>query len=913
MAQKIPFFPLSILLPVLLGIWHNQREYLPTRSTDRVEVAALPVIACDTTFLKIYGTPTQKEFGHALVPVPGGGFLLGGGRGTRAMISLFDDDANLIWARTFDATSDADDYIWDIELDSDGNLIGVGQTRPLGGNVEVFAFKYDWQNNNFLWVSELDIADPALEGYFTMLEKAPGGNYIIAGQTTPPGSPVSSALLLEVDRNDGSNVWDRQFSLAGGEIFYKTILHNGALYATGEFQSPGTGDQIRPGITRLDLNGNQIWTKLYIVPATGGATARLRGRDILADNGLVVFGYGNKTGGGVADNTLFLFKTNTDGSLEWTKEYAIPSASTVRATRLVNVPDGYLWLGFYELPGGGSDIFIFKTNKSGEKQWSKRYDGTFNNDVDEAYDMAWKDDFIYCTGKTTNGADEDVFLARLKGDGVSGAPGNCNLFSDLNMTETTWTNPYQGQHDLVQSQSLYGFFADFAVMAPASLQQSILCLNPCDSCEFKPDAVFQNAFAECAGDSLAVTLTICNEGFTDFPEGAYVSFYSGNPTAGLAPLIGLHQTPQAIEPDSCLIFSVKIPYATPPVFIVVNDQGTFPQPIDLAGAGPTTDIEECDFTNNIGMLDMAGIPSPLDLGPDTLGCPGDTLLLTASGFDSYEWFPKNLFACDTCASQFVVPQPDIIFEIIVTASTDDACFSVDTISVGATERVFTFDTAYFCPGDTVLVFGQPVTEPGEYTGVFPRPEGCDSTHQISLKTASNLLLQLPADLTIELGDSIRLDPLTNGLNLAWQWSPPDGLSCDDCQRPWARPFETTRYTLTVTDENGCDATGEMLLTVPLNRRVFIPNAFSPNGDGINDVFLVFAGGNVARVRSFQLFDRWGEKIFEDFNFPPNDPAHGWDGFFKGKLMNPAVFVYKAEVEYVDGEVEVFRGDVALLR
>ncbi len=910
MTGKITFQSLSVLVASLFAIWQNNTpEHAPFQYP---ESASLPV-ACDTTFLKSYGTPFEADLAFTIAAAPGGGFFVAGQKGSQAMISLLDADANLIWTRQFNPTSDADDQILKIKLDSDGHLIGVGQTKPVANNVEVFAFKYDWQNDQMIWLNELDIADPALEGYTDILEKAPGGNFFIIGQTTPVGSTVSNALLLEVDRNTGFSVFAKTFNLIEREVFNSAAIFNNSLYAAGTITTapaPNIQFNRRPSLTRFDLNGNQLWTKVYLKSIAPGVEADILPYDMIGDDGMTVFGAGNPDGTWAIENILFLFKTDADGNLQWAREIEIPAFPLKIPGRMIRMPDGYVCMGTGTGPGvGDANIFIVKTDLQGNLLWSKSYG---NQNAEIGKDLLWQNNLIYLTGSTDpTGSSNDVLVANINDDGTSYAAGNCNLLNDLTVNISDWQNPYEGQHNLTETSVNANFFSNTITTQTVTYQQQTICLNPC--CETKPDAVFQNAFAECAGDSLTVTLTICNEGFSDFPEGAYISFYSGNPTAGLAPLIGLRQTPQAVEPDSCLTFSVKIPEAPPPIFIVVNDQGTFPQPIDLAGVGPTTDIEECDFTNNIGTLDMANIPAPVNLGPDTLGCPGDTLLLTASGFDHYEWFPKNLFVCDSCASQFVVPQPDSIFEIIVVASIDNGCFSADTVRVGATERVFTFDTVYFCPGDTALIFGEPVTEPGEYVGVFPRAQGCDSIHQISLKTASNLLVQLPEDLTIELGDSVLLDPLTNGLNLTWQWSPPDGLSCVDCRRPWARPFETTRYTLTVTDDNGCKATGEMLLTVLLTRRIFIPNAFSPNGDGINDVFLILAGGNVARVRSFQLFDRWGEKIFEDFNFPPNDPAHGWDGFFKGKLMNPAVFVYKAEVEYVDGMVEVFQGDVALVR
>ncbi|MBN8678539.1 MAG: gliding motility-associated C-terminal domain-containing protein [Chitinophagales bacterium] len=94
----------------------------------------------------------------------------------------------------------------------------------------------------------------------------------------------------------------------------------------------------------------------------------------------------------------------------------------------------------------------------------------------------------------------------------------------------------------------------------------------------------------------------------------------------------------------------------------------------------------------------------------------------------------------------------------------------------------------------------------------------------------------------------------------------------------------------------------------------MPNIFSPNGDGENEGFTVFAEwSGVRSVKTLQIFSRWGEQIFVRENFPPNDPALGWDGRFKGVEMNPGVFVYYALVELVNGQEVVYKGDVTLMR
>ena len=97
------------------------------------------------------------------------------------------------------------------------------------------------------------------------------------------------------------------------------------------------------------------------------------------------------------------------------------------------------------------------------------------------------------------------------------------------------------------------------------------------------------------------------------------------------------------------------------------------------------------------------------------------------------------------------------------------------------------------------------------------------------------------------------------------------------------------------------------------RRVYIPNAFSPNGDGTNDIFHISASTEVERITKFSIFDRWGEIVFNADGTLPNDPRFGWDGELKNRRLNSAVFVYLIEVLFVDGERKVYSGDVTLVR
>ena len=96
-------------------------------------------------------------------------------------------------------------------------------------------------------------------------------------------------------------------------------------------------------------------------------------------------------------------------------------------------------------------------------------------------------------------------------------------------------------------------------------------------------------------------------------------------------------------------------------------------------------------------------------------------------------------------------------------------------------------------------------------------------------------------------------------------------------------YENTIYILSL--NNGCGDTSSVLITVDQNESIFIPNAFTPNGDGNNDIFTVYASKDVRQINKLMVFDRWGELVHSTENFPASslDPSHGWDGRFQGKM------------------------------
>ncbi|MCF8250436.1 MAG: gliding motility-associated C-terminal domain-containing protein, partial [Saprospiraceae bacterium] len=188
---------------------------------------------------------------------------------------------------------------------------------------------------------------------------------------------------------------------------------------------------------------------------------------------------------------------------------------------------------------------------------------------------------------------------------------------------------------------------------------------------------------------------------------------------------------------------------------------------------------------------------------------------------------------------------------------------------------------------------------GAYQITVQDANGCAATDLVAINAPVQLSVELGDDVFLELGDGTVLSALVNVplASLAQvDWTGLGNLECPGCPGQQVFPVVTTAYTVTVSDAQGCSASDGVTVFVDRRKNVYVPNAFSPDGDGINDLLLVFAKeGQVEKVNSFLVFDRWGESVFRYFDFQPNDPAFGWDGTHRGQLLDAAVFVWFAEV------------------
>jgi gliding motility-associated-like protein len=251
----------------------------------------------------------------------------------------------------------------------------------------------------------------------------------------------------------------------------------------------------------------------------------------------------------------------------------------------------------------------------------------------------------------------------------------------------------------------------------------------------------------------------------------------------------------------------------------------------------------------------------MQVSANTSVCRGSSTQLIASGTERYSWSPASGLNNSLIAAPKASPSVSTNYRVI---GTDDiGCFS---------------DTGYVA----VKVYAVPTVNAGE-------------------------------DKTINVGQSIDLIPEISADVTGVNWTPTSGVFRNNYPGITARPVQSTEYTVEVVNEGGCMARDLVTVYVLCNNaNVFIPNTFSPNGDGVNEVFYP-RGTGLFTIKAMRIFNRWGELVFEKGNMKPNDPSAGWDGTCKGQKLTPDVFVYLVDVICDNNTVLTYKGNVALIK
>ena len=324
---------------------------------------------------------------------------------------------------------------------------------------------------------------------------------------------------------------------------------------------------------------------------------------------------------------------------------------------------------------------------------------------------------------------------------------------------------------------------------------------------------------------------------------------------------------------------------------------------------------------------------------DTLTiCPGDSTLVFGEWVQNEGLYQDSMSDCDSLVQvrviwdvvpiaydTFEICQNDTLFVYDIEISSPgsyqsqipagDGCDSLLQIEVRLREISTSIDTLYICSGDSVSVFGTFIEAPGRYQEFSATEDGCDSVTIIDVFLLNNpmVTILLPEVYQINQGDFVQLFPdVPPSVEFTYEWFPTTGLSCSDCLDPNASPDTTTQYQITLTDREGCRYFASTIVMVEESTYIEVPNVFSPNGDGQNDILSIRTDSNVEQISLLQVFDRWGNLVYELRNFTPNDPNLGWNGVVNGQRQNSGVFVYYLEAKGSEGQIWQKSGEFLLL-
>jgi len=275
-----------------------------------------------------------------------------------------------------------------------------------------------------------------------------------------------------------------------------------------------------------------------------------------------------------------------------------------------------------------------------------------------------------------------------------------------------------------------------------------------------------------------------------------------------------------------------------------------------------------------------------------------------------------------CKDTVNKPLPLIIWDIpqIKTNKDSVACvgqlvpfvasvFSKDAIK----STIWTFSNGL---GSSELTAPRIYDFPGSYVAFFVANtiNDCSDTVRLPISIYPKLQIDLGPDLILTTGTFLPLiSTLTNGPVRSWSWTPDKDLSCYNCSLPVATIKKNITYVVNAETQFGCKATDSISIKVFCQEaQVFIPNLFTPDGDGLNDILMVRASG-IRIVKSFRIFNRWGQVVFEKSNFTPNDKNNGWNGMIGGKYANPDVYVYTCEVICENEVTYTYKGNITLAK
>ena len=264
----------------------------------------------------------------------------------------------------------------------------------------------------------------------------------------------------------------------------------------------------------------------------------------------------------------------------------------------------------------------------------------------------------------------------------------------------------------------------------------------------------------------------------------------------------------------------------------------------------------------------------------------------------------------------VVPESDEIIDAVDVSQTNITCFGDDNGALVINGVVggigpYTYKWSVGPQGGTSL---SPLA-PGQYSLTVTDQNGCTYSEVFNLSEPIKIEVDLGPNQIVAIDDSVTINLITNinpGAINDIEWGGLDGQTCPGCPKLEFVATSSSTFTAVVTDTAGCTALDSMRLTVIVPRIIYVPTAFSPNGDGFNDYFTISGKRNLLHINYLRIYDRWGNMLFDKSDLTPGVKEEGWDGTHDGKRIMPGVYVYSAELVYED-ITETINGPITIVK
>ena len=357
----------------------------------------------------------------------------------------------------------------------------------------------------------------------------------------------------------------------------------------------------------------------------------------------------------------------------------------------------------------------------------------------------------------------------------------------------------------------------------------------------------------------------------------------------------------------------------------------------------------CTNQDTITVVDISDFPLVQVSADMTLGCTDLTLQLSGLGSETgngieYEWStPNGNIVTGKDELNPIIDLPGTYY--IEVLNSLNGCISLDSVVVFQNTNIPADISVVInspCIGETngqILIDGvtggsSPYTytvgdetntsgsfmnlAPGNYTAQVIDSDGCEYLTQLIMPESNGSQYEIMGENMLEYGQSSELSIVTTSNPsdiIEVIWSPEDSIFCLDPQCievEFIGDFSTNLFA-TIIDLNGCEYQLSYRMLVNIKENIYLPNIFSPDGNGFNDIFFIQSDNKIQMINEISIYDRWGAKLFQKENVFPNDPSNGWDGTFKNQPVAAGVYAYRINYTTIFGDEVLKIGEVSIIK